>query len=294
MSTDEERRILDDIKKTGYPLEMDVTRQFMEKGWSVFPEYIYSDESTGKLRTIDILAIRFFEHPPEKWTEKLTVFFGGLKSYWLPILLVEFKTSENPWVFFTTPSRFGDSAQHFKESIDMHFLTSHVLTFVSFLKPYIAKSGPDLDQHIINECLNEIMKLHFVDPNLSRAYRSHVVGRKEDDPNDFQKAIYQLRGASLGLAESFPETPISAVVVLRGKLFEYKTNGKLESAEHLLYTTFQTLPSKSKSSERRIWIPPVMIDVVVEAHLSEYLEKLEKDFDVLNRIHRILEEQSQT
>ena len=63
MSTDEERRILDDIKKTGYPFEIDVARVLMEKGWAVFPQWVYPDRRTKKIRTIDMLAMPFITEP---------------------------------------------------------------------------------------------------------------------------------------------------------------------------------------------------------------------------------------
>lgn len=291
MSTEEKRKILDEIKKTGYPLEVNVTRQLMEKGWSVFPQFVYSDETTEKLRTIDILAVRLPEELSKQPIEKLNLFLQGLKTSRLPILLVECKTSKKPWVFFTIPFRFGDAVQRFKGSIDMNLLLSHMITLGSLFRPFMEIPGLHRTREKTDKCISELGNFHFLDSNLPRAYSCHIPfrgGSKEDAPNDFERAIYQLRGASLGLAQSFPKTALHLAIVLRGKLFEYKETGKLESAKHLIFTTFQTFPGKLKPVED--WIPPVMIDIVVDTYFSDYLEKLKRDYEVLKRIQRILEE----
>jgi hypothetical protein len=56
MSSEEEKRILKDIEKSGYPLEVDVIEQFMKKYWSVFPQYPYFDKQKERMRAIDMVA----------------------------------------------------------------------------------------------------------------------------------------------------------------------------------------------------------------------------------------------
>lgn len=95
MSTEEERRILDDIKKTGYPLEVDVARLLMEKGWGVFPQWVYSDERTKKIRTIDMLVMPFVTEP--------TILLNQSNIYRWPIIILECKKSKKPWHACTHP-----------------------------------------------------------------------------------------------------------------------------------------------------------------------------------------------
>lgn len=275
MSTNEERRILDDIKKTGYPLEVDVARWLMEKGWSIFPQYAYTDKRTAKIRSIDMLALIFKE--PLR-------FFEGKTSLKFPILAVECKKSEKPWVFFTTPY----SALSQTTGIDVSLLTSIIITSASLLKLYIEKNKP-----LSNNIIEQIQKIHFFDTNLPRAYTCYIPFRngKEDSPNDFQKAIYQVRGACLQVASQYPITPVFATVVFRGKLFEYKIDERVIPTKHLLYTTMQMLPESSETS-RKNYIPPIMIDIVADKFFSNYLELIKKDFEVLKTVNEMIGERS--
>jgi len=46
------------ILKSGYLLEIDVADALRKNGWSVFSQYPYMDQKTGKVRLLDILAMK--------------------------------------------------------------------------------------------------------------------------------------------------------------------------------------------------------------------------------------------
>lgn len=284
MSTEEERRILEDIKKTGYPLEVDVARWLMEKGWGVFPQWAYVDEITKKVRTIDLLAMPFVAEP--------VILFKPDIFKPRPILLVECKKSKKPWVFLTTGELLKDSIQDSKIGLNTHLMTSMLLTWLSLLMPYLEVRESQIDTDIINSL--QIHRIHLFNANLPRAHFCHVAFRgngKEDALNSFQKAVYQIGGASLQVARQFSKTPIFATIVIKGKLFVYtRQDEKLKPIKHLLYTTVQTVPETSERPEYSI--PLVMIDIVHDTYFSDYLELLEKDLKVLEDIQKILKERS--
>jgi len=80
------RKIREYILKSGYPLEIEIGNVLRKNGWLVGNQWPYMDKAEGKIRTIDILAMRMrLQQPP----------FGLL-------MIVECKKSEkHEWVFHT-------------------------------------------------------------------------------------------------------------------------------------------------------------------------------------------------
>ena len=52
------KKILDDMDRQGFPLEVRVTETLKSHGWSVDNQEAYFDEETGKQRTVDIVSIK--------------------------------------------------------------------------------------------------------------------------------------------------------------------------------------------------------------------------------------------
>lgn len=275
MSTDEERKILDDIKKSGYPLEIDVTHWLIENGWSVFPQYTYLDAETKKIRTIDALVI----YLP-----------GGSYFESFPRLIVECKTSNKPWVFYTRPSLALDVAQFGKKGFDFLTWTTIPLTMISLFQQYVDWKPPKIP-HVANwpKAIKELMgHLHFFQ-DLPRAHSCYVAFQsKEDDaPSSFQRAVYQIRGATHYLSEESPKWPLLATIVLRGKLFEYCRDGsnlRIKPVDHILYSTYELIEER----EFYQYPAPTIIDVVKDDYFTNYLAVLKKDYEALGRAYEAL------
>lgn len=273
MSTEEERNILDDMEKTGFPLEVDVTNWLMEKGWSVFPQYTYFDEHTKKIRAIDVLAFYLRK---------------GLRLTDSPRLIVECKKSEKPWIFHCT-RRFQDLAQPSQKGMDVLAFTSISYTLLSLFQLHT-----EINESLIEPIIARAAKIHFFNRDLPRAYSCHVAfrGQKNYSPDDFHKAIYQIRGTCLHLAKGVPKWPILATIVLRGKLFEYtrgSTREELKPRKHILFSTLGLIP-QGEVEPSQYSFPPAIIDVVTDTYFSDYLKLLEKDFEGLRRVYKILKE----
>lgn len=277
MSSEKEKRILKDIEKSGYPLEVDVIEQFMKKYWSVFPQYPYFDKQKERMRAIDMVAY----YPAE------------MRAFFLPMLIVECKKSEKPWIFYSVPVYHLRNLEKHQQlmygnvGLNIQFISTKFIGIFSLLPP-----GIDFEKHqtLISEMFKEIQELHFFNPDLSTAYSCHVAFKKkrEDSPDDFQEALYQIKGAYLQLGKDVGKIPIFTTIVLRGDLYEYKKKSsgpKLENRNHILFTTFllaSGLPEEAKSSKYPF--PPVFIDVVKDTYFADYLRLLEKDLAIMRKI----------
>lgn len=81
-------RVMEWLDKSGYPLEMEVAAVLHEKGFSVTPSFIYTDDDTGKNREIDLLA-----------TNKEVMGFTHVG------FVIECKSTQNPWVVFKSKNK---------------------------------------------------------------------------------------------------------------------------------------------------------------------------------------------
>lgn len=83
MSSEEKRKILEDLEKTGFSLEVDVANCLVDEGWFIYPQYGYYDKESEKLRTVDFVG----SYPSSN--------IDSLK----PQLAIECKQSDKPWIF---------------------------------------------------------------------------------------------------------------------------------------------------------------------------------------------------
>jgi hypothetical protein len=80
-----EKRIIKDLEKSGYPLEIYTTSVLESKGWEVINQDGYLDAEEGKWRTIDISAFMRIELP-----------YSSVYRVLHLTLIIECKKSEKP------------------------------------------------------------------------------------------------------------------------------------------------------------------------------------------------------
>lgn len=95
---DMEKRIIDDIKRSGIPTEIRVSSILRRNGWDVANQLPYDD--SGTIRPIDIIAFKAIS--PNM----------GLG------LVIECKKSEKPWVFYMLQKE-GQELQRFLSGASM-------------------------------------------------------------------------------------------------------------------------------------------------------------------------------
>lgn len=186
VSTEQERKILNDLDLSGFTLEIDILNCLMKKGWFAFPQYGYVDKQTNKLRTVDIVSSPYG--------------FVGEKS---PKVIIECKSSSSkPWVFFT-PAIGKTSA--LDTSLKEPFLGAALEMAFSLGKQQgLLKKDKDVEIIPI-EVANKLSESHYLDSNIPVAYSYHVVGRnnREDSIDDLREGVYQINGAFNN--DSFPK-----------------------------------------------------------------------------------------
>ena len=89
MSESEKKKIINDMKKAGLPLEIEVSSVLETYGWVVHNQEGYLDCDENKWRTIDVAAHKRIELPNSLSYKALNV-----------SLIIECKKSEKPWAFY--------------------------------------------------------------------------------------------------------------------------------------------------------------------------------------------------
>ncbi|MFH1065840.1 MAG: hypothetical protein V1734_05030, partial [Nanoarchaeota archaeon] len=113
MQEDLTKKIKEDILKSGFPLELEVSSKLEKKGWHIFQnEYVSEynpDKNIDQEYEIDILALKLFEKE-----------ISGFKFQFWPRIIIECKKSKNhPWVFFTREKQiFDEPSRLIKQSVN--------------------------------------------------------------------------------------------------------------------------------------------------------------------------------
>lgn len=99
----EKKNIIEEINKTGFPLELRVSKFLQDNGYHVANNLYYIDQDEGKGREVDMRALKNFRFNVEG------------KSYFIRhCFLIECKRSkEKPWVVFSSPQTVYDRRRFF-------------------------------------------------------------------------------------------------------------------------------------------------------------------------------------
>lgn len=103
---EEKKNIIKEINKTGFPLELRVSKFLTDNEYLIANNLYYIDQDEGKGREIDMRALKNYE------------FRAGGKEYFIRnCLLIECKKSaEKPWVVFTSSQTIYDGLLFFLHS----------------------------------------------------------------------------------------------------------------------------------------------------------------------------------
>lgn len=91
------KKIIEDLNKTGFPLEVSVASELNKQDWMVNNNTLYLDEDTAKERELDIHAVNvdydFADKTPIRLKE-------GNENKFISHLIIQCRKSNKPWVFF--------------------------------------------------------------------------------------------------------------------------------------------------------------------------------------------------
>jgi len=124
-----ESKVLADISKTGFPLELRMSNRFVEADYYVQDSVYYVDQDEQKGREIEIIALKNSQSTPRKDPPK-----------WVRLrCIVECKKSSKPWVIFTSPKTTYDEVSPLGQAtglVDNVKWTSEMVSSITAFHPY--------------------------------------------------------------------------------------------------------------------------------------------------------------
>lgn len=264
-----EERILDEIRKTGYPTEIISATLMQQRGWGVLHNLSYLDDVEGRSREFDVRAYR-------SWAIK-----GPTQTFVIgAFLIAECKKSDKPWVFFTTR--------------DEHRSASDLLLIKARSLPaHIFWSDVANEPAIIPE--DKLRRIHhyFGRNNIARTYFEPFKGlEKADRAQMIYTAVLSATKATLfHLKERAWENflPIYyPVVIFNGDLFEARveseTNITLERTNYVQLAHHYIEPARANLANGSGKQHEFLVDVVHVNYLDEYLTTVENEHADLARL----------
>lgn len=244
MSEDEVKRILKDIEKQGFPLEVKTSEVLEAHGWEVTNQVAYLDHEEEKYRTVDILA------------QKMVVSKSPELAFWVD-LVVECKKSTKPWVFYASDFDLNKAEINSKVVSSMQFFMS--------THAYQKKSDRELHSLMTRQVLYEN---HLMSPIFRKVGHLSFEPFTSGQGGSIPEAQIQVCNAILDLKEQAEEFHLPfpygivwiPIIVLDGHLYLYE-NEKL-SPEKGLYCYVNYAGNA------------FMIEIMIESFLDTYLATL--------------------
>jgi hypothetical protein len=290
--------LLNEIEKSGFPLEIEVTSILEKLNWVVLNNQPFRDPDEEQLRSVDIFAFQMSPH-----------FLHDTLFGFTPRIIIECKkSSSHAWVFFTRPinenifcmnaqvydypQSFSTQAYNQRAKIMKEGFFSLEYYFNYFFD--VEKGSSDIhyckfDRKAIayqEYKISEWSELNS-DENVSKRKSDPTAGRNEvlEAINqvvkflefDFDESVNSPGRIKDATSPLFPIELNFIAIVFDGKLFEAiigKGKAVLEESKHILLH-FVYRPKKS-SKNLNYWI-----DVVNKDFFPEYMNQISKDITLI-------------
>jgi len=250
-----EEKILERIEKTGFPLELRVTKFFQDEGYYFANNLYYIDQDENKGREVDMRAFHNFEIPTQSETYYVRFCY-----------LIECKRSvDKPWVVFTSPKKEYDK-----------------VTFTGLIR------GNKTDANWNEYEFEEKIKTFNPFDNFERRGRSYFEPFKDTGGNIYKslttavKATIATRNSPFGSGGANSVIFCFPIVVFDGKLFEaflFNNEIKLSKTDAVMVSFCYESP---KYKEERFVVP-----IVTETYLKDFLASMDV---VLNFFGKLFKE----
>jgi len=260
-----EKKILEDIQKTGFVTELKVVSLLIEKGWSTEHSTTYEDKDENISREIDILASKV------TYIKQL----GFRLTFYL---VIETKKTDRPWIVFTTSKKFpelGWRIMHRTDNIHKWNPVPEMESggFYSSIFDLDCLEGNPRNTHLrIGKAFHELGKSP---KDKSQIYEGLITCGKAAR---YFKDKYQLEKE---ITDFMPEEETDVAiylptVVLDGLLYEVYNDEKGEITIH--EETFIPIEMKYSSPHYRQgdWDLDLHPDIVSFKYLSDHLDELDK------------------
>lgn len=248
-----------EIKKSGYPFEIEISSLLDDKWDEVFNTASYFDDDEKKMRDIDVNASRSSEEAFPFLDLNLTI---------------ECKKDENfAWVFFTRPLKysFEDIAGHYLDGL-------HILT-----KKF---DKVDIREIVLGDSSMHYSRMRKVAVCYDEFY---IKGKKTDysKKRDIFEAVNQLRKFIVYSNEERMKSEFPYVIsinfpciIFDGDMYEAEVVAgevNLKKAKHVLIST-------AHRSSHSTWDLRFLIDVVQKRHFKRFLKSIDKDTQSLKKV----------
>ena len=258
MSEDEIKRILKDIEKQGFPLEVKTSEVLEARGWEVTNQVAYLDYEKEKYRTVDIVAIKNILLKPSEL---------GFDVH----LVIECKKSSKPWVFYASDFDLNDPEIRRKAVASNQF----------FIWP-LEHKRKTLEKFFSLITGQFLLQNHLISPIFGKLAYIPFEPFTQGQRGSIHKARMQVCNAILDLENrqyqemnfTFPYGVIFIpVIVLDGHLYTYK-NGELHVEEGLYYHVTYVDSA-------------FMIEIVTQDFLDTYLDIFESQIKKFQTEHSL-------
>lgn len=190
-----DERLLEDIGKSGFPLELRVSHELLTRGYFVEHNVYYVDKDEQKGREIEISALRNSQsHPRDR------------EPIWVRVrLLVDCKKAQadKPWVIFTSP----------------------VTNYESYART-IMQAGLHEPEKLEADSIASVTAYHpyWLMPRRGRSYYEGFKGPDTPGPsNTIHRGVMSVVKATIDRMDEdkgYPFVMYQPVIVLEGRLFE--------------------------------------------------------------------------
>lgn len=238
-----EKKIIEEISKTGFPLELRVSELLNSRRYYVANNLYYVDRDEDKGREIDLRALKNYNFN-----------FDNKSLFVRHCLLIECKKSiKKPWVIFTSPETSYDS-----EYFDVDCLGAD-----------FGANSPDLEKSFENlEGIHPFCKF-------KRRGRSYFEPFKDNQTGEtIVKALMSAAKASIGMRDNkFGSGSKSIcffypIVVFEGRLFEaFLDNNEIKALETDALMVSFFYESANYNNER--FTIPILTENALELFLNE-------------------------
>ncbi|HML03981.1 MAG TPA: hypothetical protein VK487_11505 [Candidatus Bathyarchaeia archaeon] len=258
------KKILSDMDKQGFPLEVQVTEILKTHGWIVDNQEAYFDAEAGKQRTVDIASVKDFEVMPYALWKKYPHRWAFQVR-----LIVECKKSIKPWVFYASDTDKKQIEQSLSINAQVHEDKIEQLNYPEEFRGTLEEKDTDL----ILGFRQELARPAIFERLATIAYEPFTNGKGYS----IHKARMQVCKALVDLKRKLEQDSIEIlhcillkpVIVFDGQLYVYQ-NKNLTESEGLYY-----LVSHNNSRFH--------IEIIRADYLRTYLERIEKSIGNFQR-----------
>lgn len=251
------------IRKTGYPLEIEISSMLDDK-WAVVNTDAYFDKDEEKMRDVDITA---WQYSPDTWL-----------PIWVETgLIIECKKDDNfSWVFFTRPLEFEW----------LHDIDGQYLDQIQIL-------SKNVEALQIKEMISKKVKLHYSDmKRVAVTFAQFFMKGKKADFESKKREIFEAQNQIKKYISYYFGQCVKArydmyrlnmlfpVIVFDGKMYEVVIeNGKMEVNEsnNIILTTSYRTPYS-------VWEQGILIDVIRKDIFPDFLKVLDRDVRSFKRV----------